>query len=171
MGRKGWHGRGYLPHLDGYEIVQHVVYRLHDALPPNAEESGDDALDRGYGSALLRDDRCGRIVVDALQHENGAKYELRAWCVMPTHVHVLLVTHEAYGLGGIVQAWKSVTARRINNLLGKRGAVWAADYFDRFMRDEKHYETTKLYIEMNPVKARLCVAPELWPYGSAGWQG
>jgi hypothetical protein len=28
MGRKGWHERGYLPHFDGYDVAQHVVFRL-----------------------------------------------------------------------------------------------------------------------------------------------
>ena len=50
------------------------------------------------------------------------------------------------------------------------GSVWAADYFDRYMRDDTHYQTTKLYIEMNPVTAGLCLTPEAWPFSSAGWK-
>ena len=38
MGQKGWHHRGYLPHLDGHEIVQHVVFRLRDSLPLDSKE-------------------------------------------------------------------------------------------------------------------------------------
>jgi hypothetical protein len=45
MGRKGWHERGYLPHFDGYDVAQHVVFRLHDSVPADAIE-GDDVLDR-----------------------------------------------------------------------------------------------------------------------------
>jgi hypothetical protein len=47
---------------------------------------------------------------------------------------------EAYELGTIVQASKSFTARKINTLTGQKGHVWAADYFDRFMRDQRHWE-------------------------------
>jgi REP element-mobilizing transposase RayT len=170
MGRKGWHGRGYLPHLDGYEIVQHVVFRLADALPSYADESGDDALDRGYGSALLRDE-AARIVSETLLHDDGERYALQAWCVMPNHVHVLATMNAEHELGAIVQAWKGFSAKRINALLARRGRLWAADYFDRFMRDQEHYLTSKAYIEMNPVKAGLCARPEEWPWGSAGWKG
>jgi len=171
MGRKGWHGRGYLPHLDGYGIMQHVVFRLHDAVPSESTQSGDDVLDQGHGSAVLRDPTCARIVADALRFYDPERYGLHAWCVMPNHVHILLATNEAHEPGAIVQAWKSFTARKINALLGRSGQLWATDYFDRFMRDETHYQTTKLYIEMNPVKAGLCAAPEDWPFGSAGWKG
>ena len=171
MGRKGWHGRGYLPHLDGYGIVQHVVFRLHDSLPADALHDGDEVLDRGFGSAVLRDVRCARIVAEALLHFDQERYALQAWCVMPNHVHVLLATNERYELGAIVQAWKSFTAQRINAVLGSSGRLWASDYFDRFMRDERHYETTKAYIEANPVAAGLCMAPAQWRFGSAGWKG
>jgi REP element-mobilizing transposase RayT len=171
MGHKGWHGRGYLPHYDGYEIVQHVVFRLHDAQPPGAEERGDALLDKGYGSSLLRDPKCARIVAESLLFHDGERYALQAWCVMPNHVHVLTATNADHELGAIVQAWKSFTARRINALLDRTGSVWAADYFDRFMRDEGHYLTTKAYIEHNPVKAGLCDRPQDWAFSSAGWRG
>ena len=150
MGRKGWRGRGYLPHLDGYEIVQHVVFRLRDSLPAHVLDGGDDVLDRGFGSAVLNDSRCARIVAEALLHYDPDRYALQAWCVMLNHVHAMLVTNEAHELGAIVQAWKSFTARRINAVIGSSGRLWAADYFDRFMRDERHYATTKAYIEANP---------------------
>ena len=48
--------------------------------------------------------------------------------------------------------------------------VWAKDYFDRFIRNQKHFDTNKHYIEMNPVAAGLCDAPEAWPFSSAGWK-
>lgn len=170
MGRKGWHHRGYLPHLDGYDIVQHVVFRLHDSVPPDAAERGDYVLDRGYGCAVLRDVRCAQIVAESLLHHDTERYALHAWCVMPNHVHVLVATCAEHELGAIVQAWKGFTAKQMNTLLGRKGRLWAADYFDRFMRDEDHYQATKTYIEMNPVKAGLCAKPEDWPFGSAGWK-
>lgn len=166
MGVKGWHSRGYLPHYDGPGVIQHVVFHLHDAAP---EAGGDDVLDRGLGSALLRDAACARIVCDALIFDDPAKYALHAWCVMPNHVHVLMLAGESRSLGQIVRAWKTITARRINAKLGRKGAVWALDYFDRYVRDERHYQSNKLYIERNPVVAGLCDRPEDWPFSSVGW--
>jgi putative transposase len=168
MGKKGWHARGYLPHYDGYAISQHVVFRLFDSIPPN-EREGDDVLDRHFGAAFMRDPICARIVAEALLHGDGQRYVLQAWCVMPNHVHALIATNAETELGQIVHAWKRFTTRRINQRFGRTGPVWAKDYFDRYIRNEEHFETTKSYIERNPVVAGLCDAPEDWPFSSAGW--
>jgi REP element-mobilizing transposase RayT len=170
MGRKGWHHRGYLPHFDGYDVAQHIVFSLIDALPAKSQSNGDDVLDRGHGSAILRNTRCAEIVQDALLHFNETRYGLRAWCIMPNHVHALVVTQRAHGIGLIVKSWKTYTAARINTALGRRGPVWARDYFDRFIRDNRHFATTVRYIERNPVAAGLCEKPQDWAFSSAGWK-
>jgi REP element-mobilizing transposase RayT len=118
----------------------------------------------------LRGADCARIVADALLHYDAHKYALCAWCVMPNHVHVLAVTSAAHELGQLVREWKTITAKRLNARLNRQGAVWAADYFDRYIRDEPHFLATKQYIERNPVAAGLCRAPEEWPFSSAGWR-
>jgi hypothetical protein len=41
------------------------------------------------------------------------------------------------------------------------------DYFDRYIRNAKHYKKTIENIENNPVKARLCVRPEDYRFSSA----
>jgi REP element-mobilizing transposase RayT len=169
MGAKGWHRRGYHPHYDGHNISQHVVFRLFDSMPPN-EREGDDVLDRHQGSALMRDPDCARIVAEALLHGDGRRYTLQAWCVMPNHVHALIATNAKTELGQIVHAWKRFTTRRINQLRGRTAPIWAKDYFDRFIRNDQHFETTKRYIEGNPVAAGLCDTPQAWPFSSAGWR-
>jgi hypothetical protein len=42
------------------------------------------------------------------------------------------------------------------------------DYFDRFIRDQDHFENARIYIRRNPVKAGLCEEPEQWKLSSAG---
>ncbi|MCX7358007.1 MAG: transposase [Alphaproteobacteria bacterium] len=170
MGTKGWHRRGYIPHYDGYDLSQHVVFRLADSVPPN-EREGDDVLDRHLGSSFMRDPACARIVVEALTHGNGQRYALHAWCVMPNHVHVLLATNADVELGQIVHAWKRFTTRKINQALDRTGVVWARDYFDRYLRDDKQFASAKSYIENNPVAAGLCDTADAWPFSSAGISG
>jgi len=168
MGRKGWHERGYLPHFDGYDVSQHVVFRLHDAVPPGSIE-GDDILDQGLGCALLGDAICAEIVARSLLFHDNQRYVLAAWCVMPNHVHVLLTTKQEFELGAVIRTWKQFSANQINKALGRSGGLWAADYFDRYMRDQTQFETAARYIEMNPVSAGLCSRPADWRFSSAGW--
>jgi REP element-mobilizing transposase RayT len=184
-GRAIWRSRGYLPHFDAPNLVQHIVFRLADSLPAQiakdiASERREDrvlaidaALDRGYGRRDLARSSVATLVQTALLTFNGERYELIAWCVMPNHVHVLLAIKPGFTLDRIVHSWKSYTAKEANRVQGRSGAFWASEYFDRFMRNDQHLARTAAYIEGNPVKAGLCESVADWRFSSASnvWGG
>ncbi|HVT14064.1 MAG TPA: transposase [Fimbriimonadaceae bacterium] len=99
--------------------------------------------------------------------DHGRRFTLHAWVVMPNHVHVLLTPLENVALEEILRTQKSISSTRINKLLGQQGRLWQPDYFDRLIRDEKHFNGVVHYIEWNPVKAGLCVDPADWAWSSA----
>jgi hypothetical protein len=45
------------------------------------------------------------------------------------------------------------------------------EYWDRFIRNEKHFTAAVEYIHMNPVKAGLVEKAEDWYWSSAGGWG
>ena len=51
--------------------------------------------------------------------------------------------------------------------LPEHAPLWQCDYWDRFIRNERHFVTAKRYIEENPVAAGLVVSSEMWPWESA----
>ena len=55
-------------------------------------------------------------------------------------------------------------------MLRRSGQFWFEEYFDRYIRDAKHFAATVRYIENNPAKAKLCARPEDWPFSSASFQ-
>ncbi len=176
----GWRTRGYLPHFDNAGEYQHVVFRLYDSLPtalgtrvtaPGAWVSEiETALDAGLGERWLARPAIAETVQSTINHFDGERFALEAWCVMPTHVHVLFRQFAGHRLQDVVQGWKSVSARRANEVLGRKGRFWALDYFDRAMRDERQLETAHRYIEANPVSAGLCATPEDWPWSSVAFR-
>ena len=86
---------------------------------------------------------------------------------MPNHVHVLVTPSSGHGLSDIVHTWKSWSAKVANRVLGRTGVFWQREYFDRLIRDERHFAAALSYIEENPVKAGLCDSQQAWRYGSA----
>ncbi len=86
---------------------------------------------------------------------------------MPNHVHAVVEILDGHSLTDIVRSWKSFTARKANSGLGRSGAFWHPDYFDRYMRNEAHLAQTVEYVELNPVKARLVEAAAEWLWSSA----
>lgn len=181
---KGWYNRGYLPHFDGGQIIQFITFRLADSLPKHVLERFqielergiiseieyhrkiDKYLDEGLGKRYLADVRIAEIVEENLLRFNGERYNLHAWVLMPNHGHILLTPKEGYSLATIVHSMKSYTANRANKILGRTGKFWSNDYFDRFMRDNAHFEKTIAYIHNNPVKAGLCANFRDWRFGS-----
>ncbi|MET4702463.1 putative transposase [Constrictibacter sp. MBR-5] len=172
---RGWHSRGYLPHLDSPGLVQAITFRLADSLPfltPRPTLMSDAAhrravetvLDTGQGGCALRAPAAARTVEDALLHFDGVRCRLLAWAVMPNHVHVLIETLPGHPVPALVHSWKSFTAHRIRP---GGGRFWQPDYWDRFIRDDGHLAAAVRYIEANPVAAGLCAAPADWPFGSA----
>jgi hypothetical protein len=88
---------------------------------------------------------------------------------MPNHVHVLVQMIESYDLSSIVKGWKSYSARKINDDLGRSGRVWQIEFWDRYIRNEEHYFSAIEYIHQNPVKAGLAQSPDEWPW-SCAWE-
>jgi putative DNA methylase len=130
----------------------------------------EQALDRGQGEAFLADERIADVVERTILHFDGERYALHAWVIMPNHVHVVATPLGSATLAQIAHSWKSFTATTANRLLGRKGTFWAREYYDRAIRDEVHFANATTYVEMNPVKARLCARPELWRFSSA-WEG
>ncbi len=80
---------------------------------------------------------------------------------------IVMTRFEAYELSDILHSLKSFSSHEANKLLHRNGQFWIEDYFDRYIRNEQHFEKTVKYIENNPVKAGLCLEPGDWPYSSA----
>ena len=115
----------------------------------------EDWLDQGSGKCVLRDPEISEIVSGALRHFSGKRYNLARFVVMPNHVHVLFEPLADHTIADIVKSWKGFTAREINKKTGSTGSLWQKDYFDRLIRNEKHYYRVIRYIEQNPKKANL----------------
>ncbi|HRT04793.1 MAG TPA: transposase [Kiritimatiellia bacterium] len=189
----GWYSRGYLPHADQAGIVQFITYHLADSQPADVVErlslelatlpsSQQDLhrrkrieewMDAGYGSCLLRQPEMAAMLVENWRKYEGVRYELLAWVVMPNHAHVMIRLQEGMSLPKIVQAWKGYSGRKIAEFLRASGTAWNApriwhrEYWDRFIRDARHFQNAMDYIHLNPVKAGLVASPEDWPWSSA----
>src|SRR5580693_8532303 len=98
-GPPGWYSRGYLPHFDGGERTQVITFNLRDALPKSvldrwkrelAREADkereielrkrvDAYLDRGLGSAWMKNRAIAEIVQNAVLKFDGSRYQIHAW--------------------------------------------------------------------------------------------
>jgi len=153
----------HLPHIDLEEYYQFVTFRTHDSVDEyirkwdfspalsNKEKQLkiDNYLDTSTNGAYLEDEVLEWFFEFLLQ-QNKKLYELVAFAIMNNHVHILFKPLQS--LSKVMQMIKGLSAKKINEFLGKSGKFWADDYYDKAIRNEKHFWVVYEYIKNNPLK-------------------
>jgi len=89
-----------------------------------------------------------------------------AYCLMPNHVHLILVPATESGLARAVGQTHQRYTRRINFRENWRGYLWQGR-FGSCVMDEPHLLAATAYVERNPARAGLVQRGEDWPWSSA----
>jgi putative transposase len=115
--------------------------------------------------ALFTKEPWAKLLIDTLYHYRGQAYLLHQFVVMPDHLHVLVTPLTS--LEKAAQFIKGGFSYRARKELGSNMEVWQKGFQDHRIRDAEDYATHVSYIHGNPVKERLCVRAEEFPYSSA----
>ncbi len=145
--------------LNGYDYAQNGAYFVtictwqREYLFGNIVDGGMRLSDIG-----LLVEQCWRTIA-------AAQVQLDEFVVMPNHLHgILLLTGNnrqarvsdgtAPGsLGAIIQNFKSVSTRRVNNQRDNRGCpLWQRNYYERVIRNDAELGRAREYIVNNPMK-------------------
>ncbi|SDN43336.1 REP-associated tyrosine transposase [Pseudomonas jinjuensis] len=94
---------------------------------------------------------------------------LLAWVLMPDHAHWLIQLGAGEPLGITVGRLKSASSRRVNQLLGKQGPLWANAFHDRALRRDEDLQAIARYIVANPLRAGLVRRVGAYPFWNAVW--
>jgi putative transposase len=92
--------------------------------------------------------------------------QIWAWCLMPNHVHLILLPTRPEGLAAALGPVHRRYTWEVNQREGWRGFLWQGR-FASFPLDEAHLHACLRYVELNPVRARLVDRPEAWRWSSA----
>src|SRR5262249_43813541 len=100
--------------------------------------------------------------------EDRFRWTRLAYCLMGNHYHLLMRTPNA-GLAAGMQRLNGCYAQWFNRRHARTGHLFQGRYGSELVRTDAHLLATARYIEMNPVAAGLCAAPEEWRWSqSAG---
>jgi putative transposase len=89
-----------------------------------------------------------------------------AYCLMPNHVHLILVPSDADGLRAALGEAHRRYTRHVNFRAGWRGYLWQGR-FASFPMDEPRLLACARYVELNPVRAKLTRRARDWRWSSA----
>jgi len=92
--------------------------------------------------------------------------EIRAYCLMPNHIHLIAVPANEESLGRAIAEVHRRYTRMINFRKKWRGYLWQGR-FASYPMDEPYLYRCVRYIELNPVRAKLVAKPEEYRWSSA----
>jgi putative transposase len=150
----------HLSHIDIKDHYQFITFRTQDSVDPYLRKLAgqnlpnskqqlaiDKYLDQSQNGAYLT----GEILLflsEFLKLKDTVLYELIAFCIMPNHVHLLIKPLD--NLAIIMRLLKGGSAKIINKMMQREGQFWEKDYYDKLVRDEKHFAVVHQYIKNNP---------------------
>lgn len=119
--------------------------------------------------ALFRELALGRLVVAEFQRiQDEGQADTLAFVVMPDHVHWLLVLQRGT-LAAVVGKAKARSAKALNRILGREGAIWQAGFFDHALRQAEDLPGIARYVVANPLRAGLVQHIGDYPLWDAVW--
>lgn len=95
----------------------------------------------------------------------AAGVEVWAWCLMPNHVHLILVPSDPDGLRHALARVHRSYAGTIQARRKRTGHFWQGR-FGAVAMDEQHLAAALRYVSLNPVRARLVKRAQDWRWSS-----
>jgi putative transposase len=109
-----------------------------------------------------------RRVYLALLKEQADKYalEIIGYCLMNNHIHIVSIPYEEDSLARAIGRTHFRYTQYINRFHHRSGHLWQGRFYSCAL-DEHHFWLAMKYIELNPVRARICRKPWRYKYSSA----
>lgn len=95
-----------------------------------------------------------------------ASLKILAYCLMPNHIHAVVVPENETSLAAFFGPLHKAYAQHTNLRYEWAGHLWQARYFSVPL-DESHTLAAMRYVELNPVRSKLALRPQDWQWSSA----
>lgn len=118
---------------------------------------------------VFKDYGLGRMVIRQFKEvqEQGIADSL-AFVVMPDHFHWLIQLSRG-SLGQLMCQVKSLSAKSVNEVIGRTGNLWQPGYHDCALRREDELVMLARYVVANPLRAGLVDKLGDYPLWDAIW--
>ena len=91
-----------------------------------------------------------------------------AYCLMPNHVHLIVIPMKANSLSKTFQTVHTLYAQYILKKKNATGHLWQGRFYSCIMDDQHLYRAIR-YVEKNPVRGHIVRKAWHYPWSSAQW--
>jgi putative transposase len=106
------------------------------------------------GLPSFRSERLFAVIREAIGAASGASFRVVHFSVQSDHLHLMVEAADAPCLSSGTQGLAVRTARAINRVVGRRGAVWGDRYHARPLSSAREVRHGLVYVIMNVKKHR-----------------
>ena len=124
---------------------------------------------RGNNREQVFFDKQDRRIYLEFVRQYSRKHQLDIWayCLMPNHLHLLVVPRNEKSMARAVGLGSQSYTRYLQRKYLRSGRIWQNRYFSCIVDTDEHLWAVARYIEMNPVKAGLVTRAENYQWSSA----
>jgi len=102
-------------------------------------------------------------------YKNSPKYvQLIAYCIMPTHFHIIIKQNSDNGIATFLRKWLNSYSRYFNLKHKRKGPLWSHHYKRVHITSDTQLLHETRYVHLNPTTNYLVSSPEEWKYSSFG---
>lgn len=98
--------------------------------------------------------------------EKDKHVEILAYCLMPTHVHLILKQLKQNGISIFMNKVLNSYTRYFNTKHKRKGPLWETRFKNVLVEADEYLVHLTRYIHLNPVTALLIAQPEDWKFSS-----
>ena len=119
-------------------------------------------------SSLIRSDEIkqnvseGKILFSAINSHEDKFVEIIAYCIMPTHIHLILKQLKEDGISEFMRIILDSYARYFNIKHKRKGPLWEGRFKNVHVKNDEQLLHLTRYTHLNPVTAYLVNRPEDW---------
>ena len=93
--------------------------------------------------------------------------KVHAYCLMPNHIHLLLVPNQNFSLAKTMQKISLSYTQHINKKYNRTGRLWECRFFSALIDKELYLWSVCRYIEQNPLRAGIATEATKYKWSSA----
>jgi len=119
-----------------------------------------------YSDYLKLTDQFRTIITDQIKTKSPKLVDIVAYCLMPTHIHLLLKQTEDGGISKYMAKVLNSYSRHFNILHQRKGPLWEGRFKSILVSNDDQMLHLTRYIHLNPTSAGIVKKPEDWQYSS-----
>ncbi|OGD65254.1 hypothetical protein A2215_01020 [Candidatus Berkelbacteria bacterium RIFOXYA2_FULL_43_10] len=121
-----------------------------------------------YSHFAELDESSQEVILYQLKIEDNCLVRIIAYCIMPTHIHIILQQLEEGGISKYMSRVLNSYSRYFNTKHKRVGPLWSGRFKSVLVSEDEQLLHLTRYVHLNPTSADLTKIPEQWEFSSYG---